>query len=206
MLKRTIDILASVLGLVLLSPLLLLLALWIKADSAGPVFFRQKRIGYNRLPFFVFKFRTMVARSPEEIDQNEEKVVSTGEDKRITFSGKIMRALSLDELPQLINVLIGDMSLVGPRPVIPEQLQVVPAKYQDRFNVRPGITGLAQVKGRRSLSWEEQLIYDNKYAREFSVWMDIRIIFQTVYVVIARKGIYGDESKNWRAYLDSWGK
>ncbi len=197
---------ASSLGLLVLSPLLLLLALWIKLDSHGPVFFRQKRIGRSRQPFYVLKFRTMTHRDPDTIDQHAEQVVSTGDDQRITRAGRFLRITSLDEIPQLFNILKGDMSLVGPRPVIPEQLEVVPLWFDDRFRVRPGITGLAQVKGRRSLSWEQQLEYDTTYARKPGLLRDMGILLQTVWVILTAKGIYGDESKNWRAYRDKWAR
>ncbi len=200
LLKRLFDLLASSVGLLLVSPLLLLIALLIKLDSRGPVFFRQKRIGWNKKAFYVFKFRSMTHRDPDTIDHRSEKVLTGNEDLRIPRIGRILRITSLDELPQLLNILTGDMSLVGPRPIIPEQLEVVPYWFNDRFNVRPGITGLAQVKGRRSLSWEQQLVYDNEYARNHSFMGDIKILFLTVWVVVAQKGIYGDESKNWRAY------
>ncbi len=204
--KRVFDISASFLGLLILSPLLALLAVWIKADSPGPVFFRQKRIGRNRQPFNVLKFRTMTHRNPDAIDQHTEQVVSAAADKRITNAGRFLRLTSLDELPQLLNILKGEMSLVGPRPVIPEQLEVVPHWFDDRFLVRPGITGLAQVRGRRSLSWEQQLEYDTTYARKHGLFRDFSILLQTIWVVLTAKGIYGDESKNWRAYRDKWAR
>ena len=202
--KRLLDIASSFLALLILSPLLVLLALWIKVDSPGPVFFRQKRIGRNREPFYVFKYRTMTHRDPETIDQHTEQVVSAGADQRITRAGRFLRMTSLDELPQLLNILSGEMSLVGPRPVIPEQLEVVPHWYEDRFRVRPGITGLAQVRGRRSLSWEQQLQFDTEYAHKQNIFKDIGILFQTVFVVLTARGIYGDPSKNWRAYRGKW--
>ncbi len=204
--KRIFDISASFLGLLILSPLFALLALWIKLDSPGPVFFRQKRIGRSRHPFYVLKFRTMTHRDPEDIDQHAEQVVSAAADQRITGAGRFLRMTSLDELPQLFNILNGDMSLVGPRPVIPEQLEVVPHWFDDRFLVRPGITGLAQIKGRRNLSWEQQLEYDTVYARKPGLLRDLGILLQTVWVVLTAKGIYGDESKNWRAYRDKWAR
>jgi len=203
-LKRLLDIASSFTALVVLSPLLALLSVWIKADSPGPVLFRQKRIGRYREPFQVLKFRTMTHRDSDTIDQHAEQVVSAGADQRITRAGRFLRMTSLDELPQLINILKGEMSLVGPRPVIPEQLEVVPHWFEDRFKVRPGITGLAQVRGRRSLSWEEQLEYDTVYARKFGFIRDIGILLQTVFVVLTARGIYGDESKNWRAYREKW--
>ncbi len=202
--KRFFDIASSVAALVALSPLLALLAAWIKLDSAGPVLFRQKRIGQHRKPFQVLKFRTMTHRDPDAIDQHAEQVVSAGADQRITRAGRFLRMTSLDELPQLLNIVKGEMSLVSPRPVIPEQLEVVPHWFEDRFLVRPGITGLAQVRGRRSLSWEEQLEYDTIYARKPGFLKDMGILVQTVIVVLTARGIYGDESKNWRAYRQKW--
>lgn len=148
----------------------------------------------------------MTHRDPDTVDQHAEQVLSAGADQRITRAGRFLRMTSLDELPQLVNILKGDMSLVGPRPVIPEQLEVVPHWFNDRFRVRPGITGLAQVKGRRSLSWEQQLEYDNAYAKKNSFSRDMGIILQTFLVIITARGIYGDESKNWRAYRDKWAK
>jgi lipopolysaccharide/colanic/teichoic acid biosynthesis glycosyltransferase len=203
-LKRLLDISASLLALLVLSPLLVLLALWIRVDSPGPVFFRQKRIGRDREPLYVIKFRTMTHREPDTIDQHAEQVLSTGDDQRITRSGRFLRMTSLDELPQLLNILKGEMSLVGPRPVIPEQLEVVPHWFEDRFRVRPGITGLAQVRGRRSLSWEQQLQFDTEYARKCNFIKDLSILLQTVLVVLTARGIYGDPSKNWRAYREKW--
>lgn len=206
--KRLFDIFASTIGLLILGPLLILIALIIKLDSRGPVFFRQKRMGMNREAFYVLKFRSMTHRDPDTINHYEEQVVAGNDDRRITRFGRVMRVTSLDELPQLLNIFIGHMSLVGPRPIIPDQLEVVPEWLEDRFLVRPGITGLAQVKGRRNLSWEQQLIYDNEYARTHSFFGDIKILFLTAWVVIAQKGIYGDASKNWRAYKglkdDEW--
>lgn len=202
--KRLFDIASSLAALLILSPLWFLLAGWIKLDSTGPVFFRQKRIGRVRQPFHVLKFRTMTHRNPDAIDQHAEQVVSAGADQRITRAGRFLRMTSLDELPQLWNILKGEMSLVGPRPVIPEQLEVVPPWFEDRFRVRPGVTGLAQVRGRRSLSWEQQLEYDVDYARNPGLLRDAGILLQTVWVVLTAKGIYGDESKNWRAYREKW--
>ena len=136
----------------------------------------------------------------ETVDQHAEQVVEGNTDSRITPVGRLLRVSSIDELPQLINVLKGDMSLVGPRPILPEQLEVVPEDKMARFDVRPGITGLAQVRGRRSLDWMQQLEYDAEYARNHGMLRDLGILVRTVWVVITGSGIYGDASKNWRAY------
>lgn len=202
--KRLFDFLASAAGLLILSPIFAFLAIWIRLDSPGPAFFRQKRVGWKGVPFYVLKFRTMAHRNPEKIDQKKEKVIAKESDMRITKAGRFLRKSSLDELPQLINILKGEMSLVGPRPVLPEQLDVVPHWFAGRFQVRPGITGLAQVRGRRSLSWEQQLQYDLQYAENQRFWRDIGLLIETATAVATARGIYGEESKNWRAYRKEW--
>lgn len=202
MLKRGFDIFSSAAALLVLSPLFGAIALWIKLDSPGPVFFRQRRIGKDQQVFRIVKFRSMIERDPDTIDQYREGVITTGDDPRITRSGRFLRKTSIDELPQLWNMLIGDMSVVGPRPVLPEQLEVVPSEFMSRFDVRPGLTGLAQVRGRRSLSWLEQLAADAEYARNYGFFYDMVLILRTVYVVLTSKGIYGGEGQNWREYRD----
>ncbi|WP_111656358.1 sugar transferase [Isoalcanivorax indicus] len=201
--KRAFDILSCGAALLLLSLPLLAIALWIRLDSKGPALFLQNRVGKDAQLFRIYKFRTMVDRAPDQIDQHAEKVISEGDDPRITRAGRFLRATSLDELPQLINMLKGDMSIVGPRPIIPEQLEVVPPEHMDRFNVRPGLTGLAQVRGRRSLGWLEQLQADSEYVQNYGFWYDIGIILKTVVVVLKGSGVYGGEGQNWRAYRDS---
>ena len=201
--KRLFDIVSSAAVLIVILPLLLAVALWIKLDSRGPVFFLQQRAGLGGRPFRILKFRTMVHRPPEQIDQHSEQVVSAGRDPRITRAGRFIRATSIDELPQLINILKGDMSVVGPRPVLMEQKEVVPPGYMTRFEVRPGLTGLAQVRGRRSLGWLKQLAFDAEYVEKRSFFYDLGIIFTTIKVVLLGSGIYGGEGLNWRAYRDS---
>lgn len=201
--KRLFDIVSSAAVLIVILPLLLAVALWIKLDSRGPVFFLQQRAGLGGRPFRILKFRTMVHRTPEQIDQHSEQVVSAGRDPRITRAGRFIRATSIDELPQLINILKGDMSVVGPRPVLMEQKEVVPPGYMTRFEVRPGLTGLAQVRGRRSLGWLKQLAFDAEYVEKRSFFYDLGIIFTTIKVVLLGSGIYGGEGLNWRAYRDS---
>lgn len=201
--KRLFDIVSSAAVLIVILPLLLAVAFWIKFDSRGPVFFMQQRAGIHGQPFRIFKFRTMVHRAPDQIDQHSEQVVSAGRDPRITRAGRFIRATSLDELPQLLNILKGDMSVVGPRPVLMEQKEVVPPGYMKRFDVRPGLTGLAQVRGRRSLGWLKQLAFDAEYVEKRGFFYDIGIIFTTVKVVLLGSGIYGGEGLNWRVYRDS---
>lgn len=198
--KRAIDVLGSVLTLVMLWPVMLVAAVGVRLDSPGPVLFRQQRIGKDRELFEILKFRTMADRSSDRIDQVAEQVVTAGRDPRITRIGRALRASSLDELPQLINIVRGDMSLIGPRPIIPEQLEAIPAERLDRFDVRPGLTGLAQVRGRRGLDWLDQLAYDSEYVHRHSLWLDVQIVLRTVAVVASARGVYGGAGSNWRAY------
>ncbi|RBI66246.1 sugar transferase [Vreelandella sulfidaeris] len=201
--KRFVDVIISSASLIVLSPLLLLVALWIKLDSKGPVFFMQRRAGIEGKPFRIFKFRTMVDRPADTIDQLKEGIISQGRDPRITRAGRFIRATSLDELPQLLNIVKGDMSIVGPRPILMEQKEVVPPGYMKRFAVRPGLTGLAQISGRRSLGWLQQLWLDAKYVEKYSFTYDIGIMLRTVKVVFVGGGIYGGEGMNWRTYRES---
>ena len=168
--KRLFDIVLSSVALFFFFPFILLAALWIRLDTPGPVIFKQHRIGKDCKPFKVLKLRTMIDRPSSDIDQNNEKVIANGEDPRITRSGRFLRSTSLDELPQLWNIVRGDMSIVGPRPIIPEQLEVVPPEFKSRFHVLPGLTGLAQVRGRRSLGWLDQLKADAEYAKNYNIF------------------------------------
>jgi len=188
--KRSIDLIGGGIGLIIISPILLVIALVIKLTSTGPVFFKQKRLGIHGEVFEIIKFRTMVV--------NAEKIgnglfVKSDSDDRITRIGKILRATSLDELPQLINVVIGDMSLVGPRPPVPHH----PYKYEDysefqkrRFEMRPGMTGLTQVTVRNSVSWDERIPIDVKYIDQFNVWLDIKILIKTILKLFKSESIY----------------
>jgi len=200
-LKRPIDVIASAAVLVIVWPILLGIALWVRIDSPGPALFRQQRVGRDQATFDILKFRTMVHRQSDAIDQAAEQVVTGGRDPRITRAGRVLRASSLDELPQLLNILRGDMSLIGPRPILPDQLAAVPEDRHDRFAVRPGLTGLAQVRGRRGLDWLEQLALDSQYVRRCSLWLDIQIVLRTVFVVARGSDVYGGEGSNWRAHL-----
>ena len=202
MLKRIIDIIGSAIAIVLFLPLLLVISIFIKIDSKGPVFFAQRRVGKDEKVFRIFKFRTMVDRDADSIDQMQEKVVSSNNDPRITRFGTFLRNTSLDELPQLFNIFCGQMSIVGPRPIIPEQLLAIPPRYRERAQVAPGLTGLSQIRGRRNLDWLLQLAYDIEYVNTRSLWLDIRIIFSTAMQVIRRKNIYGASGINWRGYLE----
>ncbi len=201
--RRIIDIIVSLIIIVIFIPIFLIIAILIKIDSHGPILFKQKRIGLGKVPFEILKFRTMIDRKAHEINQIEENIIATN-DARVTRLGKYLRGSSLDELPQLFNIFLGDMTFIGPRPVLPEQEEVVPVRYQKRFMVRPGISGLAQVKGRRSLSWEQQLQYDCEYAEKRSFLLDFSIICNTFLVVLLKKDINGGDAKNWRLYREEW--
>lgn len=198
--KRVLDLVIALPLLVVLSPVMLIVALLIRFDSTGPVLFKQTRVGLGQREFTILKFRTMKHRT--HIEQEREAVIETGVDPRITRIGRFLRKTSLDELPQLINIIRGEMSLVGPRPVLPEQLRAIPEKYMERFAMKPGVTGLAQVKGRRSLNWLEQLKYDSEYCRNWNFFWDLKIMVQTVWVVITGAGVYGTQEDNWRNYID----
>ncbi len=203
MIKRLIDVLFAVCMIIALSPLLLLVAALIRLQHDGDVLFLQKRVGFKGVIFRICKFRTMRHRNPDEIDQRQELVVSATNDARITRLGRHLRSMSIDELPQLFNVLSGSMSLVGPRPIIPEQLDAIPDKEHPRFNVKPGITGWAQINGRRSLDWIQQLNYDAWYAKNHNLLLDFRILIATLVVVVRRSDTYGSKSSNWRSYLST---
>ena len=181
--KRFLDVTASFLGLVLLSPLLLAVSLLIKIDSRGPVIFRQKRIGRNGKVFEIYKFRSMCVGA----EKTGSGVYSGKGDARVTRIGKILRATSIDELPQLLNILKGEMSFVGPRP----PLTYHPWKYEEytdfqkrMFEVRPGITGWAQVNGRKDVEWHKRIELNIWYVDHMSLLLDIKIMFMTAFKVL----------------------
>jgi len=193
--KRLVDVTAAGAGLVVLSPLFMAIAVAIKATSPGPVFFRQERYGYHRRKFRIWKFRSMVADAPERMRELEKHNEAEGpifkikNDPRITRVGSVLRTLSLDELPQLFNVLVGEMSLVGPRPMSVRDVSLFSdALLMRRFSVKPGITGLWQVSGRSSLSFDKWIALDFRYIDEWSLALDLKILARTVPVVIKRTG------------------
>jgi Sugar transferases involved in lipopolysaccharide synthesis len=186
LIKSVIDIAAAAVGLVLLFPLFVLIAAAIKLTSEGPVFFHQDRVGINGRIFKLHKFRTMVVGA-ESIGAG---LSVAGNDSRITKIGAILRKTSLDELPQLFNVLKGDISLVGPRPTVPEHIAYYGKFERRRLEVKPGITGLAMVRGRSSVPWSVRIKYDVEYVENFSLWLDLKILLRTVWVVLAGKNIY----------------
>ncbi|MCI1788331.1 MAG: sugar transferase [Actinomyces sp.] len=196
-LKRVFDIVVSVVAIVALTPVWLIVPLVIKADDRGPVFFRQTRVGKDGEKFQILKFRSMRVNADAELKRLLEEQGTDGkplfkvrEDPRITRIGAFLRKSSVDELPQLFNVLGGSMSLVGPRPQVPAEVALYDAQASRRLFVKPGITGLWQVNGRSALSWEESVRLDLSYAENWSMMLDIQILFRTVKVVLKRDGAY----------------
>ncbi|RLP83678.1 sugar transferase [Mycetocola lacteus] len=194
--KRALDILGSGFGILLLSPIFLLFAILIKRDSRGPVFFRQKRVGLNGRDFYMVKFRSMVVDAEDRLDalrhqsQGNEILFKMKSDPRITKLGAFMRRYSIDELPQLINVFRGDMSLVGPRPPLRSEVDQYEDAAHRRFLVKPGMTGLWQVSGRSDLSWEDSLRLDLYYVENWSMTGDFIILWRTVRAVMGSSGAY----------------
>ncbi|MGH9101611.1 MAG: sugar transferase [Acidimicrobiales bacterium] len=194
--KRTFDVVVSGVGLALLSPVLAVAAVAIKATSAGPVLFRQARAGRGGRPFSIFKLRTMVAGAEEEQDALFSRNESDGpmfkirDDPRITTVGRFLRKTSLDEVPQLLNVFMGQMSLVGPRPFVVHESEQIAGWAARRFEVRPGITGLWQVSGRSDLTYDELQRLDYLYVASWSLWWDLRILWHTPTTVIRGNGAY----------------
>ncbi len=184
--KRIIDIVLSFVGLVLLSPLLLIIALLIKLDSKGPVLFKQKRVAKGKAYFSILKFRTMYADVPKDVPTH----LLANPDSKITKVGRFLRKSSLDELPQIWNILVGEMSIIGPRPALWNQYDLIAERDKYGANdIRPGLTGLAQVMGRDELPILIKAEYDGKYARHITFWGDIKIFFKTIGNVISADGV-----------------
>lgn len=193
-LKRIMDFIIASVGIVILLPIYLAIVIAIKIDSKGPAVFKQVRAGKDNEPFTIYKFRTMIVNAERkqtlEIEESslENFVFQSTSDNRITKVGKFLRETSLDELPQLFNVLMGEMSLVGPRPEIPEVVKYYPDTYAQRLMVLPGITGLAQISGRGEIELGKTIYFDLKYIKNFSVIEDIKILFGTVVSVFKKEG------------------
>ncbi|MES2983798.1 MAG: sugar transferase [Pseudomonadota bacterium] len=183
--KRMVDIAVAGGLLLVLSPLLLVLAVLVRLRLGAPIFFTQTRIGRGEAPFTLIKFRTMT-------DARGSDGALLGDDVRLTAFGRWLRATSLDELPELWNILMGDMSLVGPRPLLPEYLPFYSEAEKLRHRMRPGITGLAQVNGRNAIGWDARLALDAAYVQNFSIAADARILWHTIAVVLQREGISAD--------------
>jgi lipopolysaccharide/colanic/teichoic acid biosynthesis glycosyltransferase len=182
--KRTVDILISSFGLVAVSPVMILTAIAVKLESEGPTIFKQERLGLNGKVFNMYKFRSMYLGSEKD------GVYETKGDKRVTISGKIIRKTSIDELPQFINIIKGDMSLIGPRPVLtyhPWSLEEYSSEQLKRFRVRPGVTGWAQINGRKDVEWGKRIEYDVEYVDKQSFKFDIKILLKTIIKVFTMR-------------------
>ena len=193
--KRMIDVVLSLFGLVLISPFVVIIAILIKIDSKGPVFFKHHRIGKNGKPFSMYKFRTMKDGAeamindftPEQLEEWNENF-KLKDDPRITRIGKFLRKTSLDELPQLVNILRGDMSIVGPRPVIEVELEEYGNDKDEFLSIRPGLTGGWASNGRSEISYPERCSYELYYVRNESFWLDVKVMFLSVFSVFLHKG------------------
>ncbi len=193
--KRGIDVILSTIALVVLSPLFLILAILIKLDSKGPVFFLHTRIGKNGKNIKIYKFRTMVTNAeelikeftPEQMKEYKENYKLTN-DPRITKIGKFLRKTSLDELPQLINIIKGDLSIIGPRPVVKDELEKYEENIAKFLSVTPGLTGNWAANGRNNTTYEERMKLELEYVDNISLKTDIKIFFQTIYAVIKKEG------------------
>ncbi len=180
--KRNFDVIVASVMLVLLSPLFFFIYFLVRIFLGSPVIFKQTRPGLNEEPFQLYKFRTM-------LDARNAEGVLLSDEERLTAFGRLLRSLSLDELPELINVVMGSMSLVGPRPLLMEYLPFYSERQRLRHQVRPGLTGWAQINGRNALSWEKKFEYDVWYVEHYSLFLDLKIIFLTLGKLLKREGI-----------------
>ncbi len=193
--KRVADFIISLIALVVTSPVFLGLAILIKLDSKGSVFFVQERVGKNGKPFLFLKFRTMV----NDAEKMGLKEGASKNDPRITKLGGFLREWTIDEMPQFINVLKGDMSLVGPRPLSAYNMGSTPEmkkKWEKRISVKPGLVSIVDVKGRNLVPWEKRFEYDMWYINNWSLWLDLKILVTGFFAVLSRKGVYGKEGIN----------
>lgn len=195
--KRCVDIVGSLVILILLSPVFLVTAVWLKLDSPGPLIYRQVRVGLNGRHFNFYKFRSMYVDADQRRialeQQNESKdgvIFKMKDDPRITRCGRFIRKYSIDELPQLINVLLGDMSLVGPRPPLPKEVDLYTLDDRKRLQVLPGITCLWQISGRSDIPFHQQVLLDKEYIKSQSFWKDVLILLKTIPAVFTGRGAY----------------
>ena len=195
--KRWMDVCGSLSAIILLLPLFLVIVVWLKLDSPGPVFYRQVRIGLHGRPFYFYKFRSMYVDSDvrraalEKRNESKDGVIfKMKNDPRITRCGRFIRKYSIDEAPQFFNVLIGDMSLVGPRPPLPSEVALYSLDDRKRLNVLPGITCIWQISGRSDIPFREQVVLDKEYIRGQGLWRDVLILFKTIPAVLTGKGAY----------------
>jgi lipopolysaccharide/colanic/teichoic acid biosynthesis glycosyltransferase len=194
--KRLFDITLSLILILVFSPVYIIVSCLILIKMGSPILFRQQRPGYKENIFGIYKFRTMT----NEKDNNGELL---SDEKRIAEIGKFIRSVSLDELPQIFNVLIGEMSFVGPRPLLIEYLDLYDDEQKRRHDVKPGITGWAQVNGRNSISWEQKFDYDIWYVENHSFWLDIKILWMTFLKVVNRSDISSDTSTTTEKFIGS---
>ena len=194
MIKRILDIIIASIALIILSPLYFYVAHKVRKNLGSPVIFRQVRPGLNGKPFEMVKFRTMT-------DERDEHGNLLPNEQRLPKFGKMLRATSLDEMPELWNVIKGDMSIVGPRPLLMDYLPLYNEEQAKRHNVRPGMTGYAQVNGRNSISWEEKFKLDTWYVENQSIWLDFKIMFQTVKKVLVKEGINQSEEVTMTRFM-----
>lgn len=180
--KRVLDLILSLMALIILMPLMIIIAILVRIKLGSPVIFKQERPGKNEKIFTLYKFRTMT-------DKKDEKGNLLPDEKRLTKFGKILRSTSLDELPELFNIIKGDMSIVGPRPLAVQYLPYYTNEERHRHDVRPGLTGLAQIHGRNLLNWEDRFKYDINYTKDITVLKDLNIILKTIIKVFKREDI-----------------
>jgi len=193
--KRVVDVGASLFAIIILSPLFLVVALLIKLDSKGPALFCQRRLGKDARVFGCYKFRTMFVGAPD-LRNSDGSTFNSHDDPRVTRIGRLLRRASLDELPQFFNVLSGKMSLVGPRPDQEDQIRYYTVVERLRLTVKPGLTGLAQINGRNSISWERRKQLDLEYVRSQSLWLDFVILLQSLPYVLIRRDVFVPQSSN----------
>jgi undecaprenyl phosphate N,N'-diacetylbacillosamine 1-phosphate transferase len=189
--KYFIDRIVGVLLFIAILIIFIPISIAKKIEDGGSVFFRQKRPGLYGKPFYIWKFRTMIPNADTLLDGNNR--INQGIN-RVTRIGRILRYLSLDELPQIINIVKGEMSFIGPRPALYESMEKYTEKQKERFLMKPGITGLAQVNGRNLLKWSKRIEYDLQYIENYSLWLDIKILLKTIKVVLLREGIVLDRN------------
>ena len=194
--KRLLDFILSLFAIIILSPVLLIVALLVRIKLGSPVIFKQKRPGLNEKIFTLYKFRTMT-------DAKDEQGNLLPDEIRLTKFGKLLRSTSLDELPELFNILRGDMSIVGPRPLLVRYLPLYNEHQKHRHDVRPGFTGYAQCNGRNAISWEEKFDLDVYYTKNLTLFMDIKIIIKTIKVVLFREGISSETSVTMEEFRGS---
>jgi lipopolysaccharide/colanic/teichoic acid biosynthesis glycosyltransferase len=189
--KRLLDLVVSAVVLLILSPLLLLIAAAVRLTSPGPALFRQRRLGQDQVPFSIYKFRTMMHNAPD-LRNPDGSTLSGDDDPRITRLGRLLRRTSLDELPQFLNVLKGEMSLVGPRPDPVNVTDLYRPKDFARLSVKPGLTGWAAIHGRNDIPWERRRDLDLEYVRRHSFWLDLTILLRTVPLFLTGRGVFGN--------------